>query len=158
MKLIILGTNDLAKTIQNVAEQSGYEAVKILPEADNFEQFIADDTCFYPAFSDNELRYNWLLKINAAGGKIATIVHSSAYVSPRAVIGKGSAVLPNATVNNEAILTYGCIVDLGAIIDHNTLLGNGAHVAPGVVVKSSNLIPAFMNVERNVEQGQYPFQ
>lgn len=170
MKLIILGAGGYGKTIDDVASQLGkYEDIKflddnvagenILGKTESFKNLINDDTEFYPAFGDNEHRYNWILKLDEAGAKIATIIHPSAYVSPKAVIEKGSAVLPNASINYGAVITYGCIVNIGAIVDHNVLLGNGAHVCPGAVVKGENLIPAFMKIESGtvINRAQYPF-
>lgn len=170
MRLIILGAGKFGKTIEDVAGQlDKYEKINflddkaegedILGKTDDFKNFINDYTEFYPAFGDNELRYNWILKLDEAGAKIATIVHPSAYVSPKVVIGKGSAVLPNASINYGAVITYACIVNMGAIIDHNVLLGNGVHVCPGAVVKGENLIPAFMKIESGtvIKRAQYPF-
>ena len=168
MRLIILGAGGYGKTIEDVAGQlDKYEGIKFLDDkAENtsgktadFKDFINDYTEFYPAFGDNELRYNWILKLDEAGAKIATIVHPRAYISPKAVIGKGSAVLPNASINYGAVITYGCIVNIGAIVDHNVLLGNGDHVCPGAVVKGENLIPAFMKIESGtvINRAQYPF-
>lgn len=102
MRLIILGAGEFGKTIEDVAGQlDKYEKINflddkaegedILGKTDDFKNFINDYTEFYPAFGDNELRYNWILKLDEAGAKIATIVHPSAYVSPKVVIGKGSA-------------------------------------------------------------------
>ena len=123
MKLIILGTDDFGKTINDVVEQiSHYNEIVMLKKPEDFEDYINQDTEFYPAISDNELRYNWILKLDASGAQIATIIHPSAYVSPKAVIGKGSVILPHATVNNDAVVTYGCVVDIGAILDHHILL------------------------------------
>ena len=121
MRLIILGAGEFGKTIEDVAGQlEKYEDVKfvdekaedesILGKTDDFKNFINDETEFYPAFGDNELRNNWILRLDEAGAKIATIVHPRAYISPKAVIGKGSVVLPNASINYGAVITFGRIV------------------------------------------------
>lgn len=123
MRLIILGTDDFAKTMEDVAGQlEQYDSISILEATEDYKNYINENTEFFPAIYDNQQCYNLLLKIDADGGKIATIIHPSAYVSPKAVIGKGSAILPNATVNNDVVVTYGCVIDIGSIIDHHVLL------------------------------------
>lgn len=80
-------------------------------------------------------------------------------LSPKAVIKKGSAILPNASINYGAVITCACIVNMGAIVDHNVFLSNGVHVCPGAVVKGENLIPAFMKIESGtvIGRAQFPF-
>lgn len=170
MRLIILGAGGYGKTIEDIAGQlNRYEEINflddkaegenILGKIGDFITFINMDTEFYPAFGDNELRYNWITKLDEAGAKIATVVHPSAYISPKAVIEKGSAILPNASINYGAVITCACIVNMGAIVDHNVFLSNGVHVCPGAVVKGENLIPAFMKIESGtvIGRAQYPF-
>lgn len=168
MRLIILGAGGYGKTIEDVAGQlNKYEKISFLDDKAegvlginaDFKKFIGQDTEFYPAFGENELRYNWILRLDEAGASIATIIHPSAYISPKAVIGKGTAILPHASINYGAVITYACIVNFGTIIDHNVLLGNGVHVCPGAVIKGENLVPAFMKIESGtvIPRAQYPF-
>lgn len=141
MRLIILGAGGYGKTIEDVASQLNRykqisflddkaEGKNVLGKTDDFKNFINDETEFYPAFGDNELRYNWILRLDEAGASTATVIHPSAYISPKAVIGKGSAILPNASINY------------------------------GAVVKGENLIPAFMKIESGtvITRAQYPCQ
>ncbi len=169
MRLIILGAGGFGHTIKDICEQSGIYTDIILLDDDlsakdtsgkleTFTDYIDDNTEFYPAIGDNQKRYYWILKLDEAGAKITTIKHASAYISPTATIGKGSAILPNSTVGTNVAMGYGCIVNLGSIIDHDTFLGNAVHVAPGAVVKGENLISAFTKVDSGtvIEAREYP--
>lgn len=140
-RLIILGAGGYGKTIEDVASQLNRykqisflddkaEGKNVLGKTDDFKNFINDETEFYPAFGDNELRYNWILRLDEAGASIATVIHQSAYISPKAVIGKESAILPNASINY------------------------------GAVVKGENLIPAFIKIESGtvITRAQCPCQ
>lgn len=156
MRLVILGYGGYGRTIQDIAEQIGkYQSIVMLDDKvesaqgklDDFTKYIDDDTEFYCALGDNKLRYSWLLKIDEAKGKIATIIHPTAYVSPKAVIGKGSAILPHASVGTNAVLCYGVIVNMGATVDHDCVLGNAVHVAPGEVVRRAKIVEAFIKVD-----------
>ena len=158
MKLVIIGAGGYGQTVSDVAKQSGkYDKIVFLDdnkEADDvagkcsdFEKFIADDTEIYPAFGNNEARISFIEKLENLGANIPVIVHKTAYVSPRANLGKGTVVLPNAIVNTDTMVKEGCIINCGAIVDHGCVIEKGVHVCLGAIVKAENRIPAFMKVE-----------
>ncbi len=154
MKLIILGAGGYGQMIADVAEQLGYEvsflddrSEKAIDICTNFEQYIAEDTCFYPAFGNNESRVMWLEKLTEAGCNILTIIHPTAYVSPKAHVYPGTAILPGAIVNTGCIIKSGCIVNCGVVVDHGCTLEEGVHVCLGAIVKAENHLPRCMKVE-----------
>lgn len=91
-KLVILGAGGYANTVKDVSEQLGYDVIAMLDDRfadrtlDSFTKYIADDTEFIPAFGNNEFRLSWCDKITRADGRLATVVHPTAYVSPTASI------------------------------------------------------------------------
>lgn len=103
-KLVILGAGGYANTVKDVSEQLGYDVIAMLDDRfadrtlDSFTKYIADDTEFIPAFGNNEFRLSWCDKITRADGRLATVVHPSAYVSPTASVEKGVVVLPKAVI------------------------------------------------------------
>ncbi|HRK93623.1 MAG TPA: hypothetical protein PK451_09760, partial [Ruminococcus bicirculans (ex Wegman et al. 2014)] len=123
-KLVILGAGGYANTVKDVSEQLGYDVIAMLDDRfadrtlDSFAKYIADDTEFIPAFGNNEFRLSWCDKITRADGRLATVVHPTAYVSPTASIEKGVVVLPKAVINTDVTVKRGCIINLGAIVDH----------------------------------------
>lgn len=72
--------------------------------------------------------------IKQAGGKLATIIASSANVSRHASVGEGSVVLHNANINAGANIGKGCIINTGANIEHDAWIGNYSHVSTGAIV------------------------
>ena len=158
MRLVIIGAGGYGQTVCDVAEQSGkYEKIVFLDDnktADNvvgkcadFERFIADDTEIYPAFGNNEARLSFIEKLQEKGARIPTIIHKTAYVSPRAEVKEGCVVLPGAVINTDTVVEKGCIINCGALVDHGCIIENGVHVCLGAIVKAENRIPAFMKVE-----------
>ncbi len=158
MKLIILGAGGYGRTIADVAEQSGkYEKVlflddnakgdDILGKISEFKTYIDGDTEFYPAIGNNQKRIEWIHSLEAEDVLVATIIHPSAYISPKAIIGKGVGILPGAIINTDVVVGCGCIINIGTIVDHGTVLEEGVHLAPGAIVKGENKIEAFSKVE-----------
>lgn len=169
MRLVILGIGGYGRTIADVASQTGkYDEIIFLDDnscdaqvkgkCSEFVDYIDENTEFYPAIGNNRKRYQWILELDHENAAIATIIHPSSYVSPQAIIGKGTAILPMAVVNTKVTICYGAIINVGAIVDHDCLLGVGVHISPGAVVKGENVINAFEKIESGsvIETAQFP--
>ena len=169
MRLVILGAGGYGRTVEDVAAQTGaYEAILFLDDnsqaanvagrCSEYAAFADEQTAFYPAIGNNEVRLGWLEKLAESGCCVADIVHPTAYISPTVRMAQGVAVLPHAIVNTGCTLEGGCIVNCGAIVDHGCVLEAGAHVSPGAIVKAENRIPRCMKVESGevIQNRTYP--
>lgn len=151
-RLVILGSGGYGRTVYDVAEQLGY-SITVLDDSDrehpldSFSHYISDDTQFIPAFGNNELRLEWLERIEKAGGNLATLVHPLAYVSPKAYVSEGCAVLPGAIINTETRIGKGCIINLGATVDQDVLVEDGVHLCIRCIVKGENRISCCEKIE-----------
>ena len=157
-RLILLGAGGYGRTIADVARQLGtYDTIaflddtksgeNILGACEDYKTFADGNTAMYPAFGDNEARMLWISRLKETGIPIPSFLHPRAYVSPEAVIGEGTAVLPFAVVNTGVTVGAGCILNIGALVDHDTVIGDGVHLCPGVVVKARNRIPPMSRLE-----------
>jgi sugar O-acyltransferase (sialic acid O-acetyltransferase NeuD family) len=72
--------------------------------------------------------------VEAAGLKLPTLVHPSAYVAPSAQLGSGLQVLPQASIGPGAHIGRGVLINTGAIIEHDVGVGDFAVVGPGAVL------------------------
>ena len=171
MKLISMGAGGYGRVVAELAEQTGkYNQIlflddnstdeKVIGKCEAYECHIAEDTEFYVAFGANAFRMNWLNTLMDNGANIATIIHPTAYVSPTAKIGVGSAVLPKAIVNTNTVVNKGVIVNCGAAIDHDCIIGDGVHVCLNAVVKAENNIPELLKIEACtvIENRQFPIK
>ena len=158
MDLIILGVGGFGKTIADVAEQiNTFSTIRflddhatgeyILGKCEDYRRFKGENVCFYPAIGENGLRLSWLDRLAEEDCRIASIVHPSAYVSPRATLEVGTAILPGAMVNTGTRLGRGVLVNMGAMIDHGCILEEGVHICLGAIVKAENRIPALVKIE-----------
>ena len=103
---------------------------------------------FIPAFGNNAFRLEWINRIEESGGQLATLIHSTAYVSPTATIDPGTVILPHAIINTDVVINRGCIINLGAILDHGCILEEGVHIAPGAIVKGENRIEKIVRLKQ----------
>lgn len=163
MRLIILGSGGYGQTVADIAEQLGYDTIFLddsIPSCplSSYIAYINSDSEFIPAFGNNEFRLSWVEKLLDAGARLATLIHPSAYVSPRAIIKDGCVVLPKSIVNTDVIVESGCIINIGAIVDHGTVLEQGVHLAPGAIVKGENRVPRATKVDSGtvIEARKWP--
>ena len=159
-RLVILGAGGYGRTVADVAEQLGYSTI-VLDDTNpahplsSFQSYINSSTTFIPAFGNNAFRMEWVNRIEESGGRLATLIHPTAYVSPTATIHSGTVILPHAIINTDAVVGKGCIINLGTIVDHGCILEEGVHIAPGAIVKGENRIERLNKIEAGevVERG-----
>ncbi len=92
--------------------------------------------------------------IKNAGGKLATIIASTAYVSKYAVIGKGSIILHKAFVNAGVIIGENCIINTGSIVEHNTKVADFTHISTNSTINGDCKIGSDIFIGSNVTVNQ----
>lgn len=159
--LLILGAGGYGQTILELAQASGeYQKIaflddratgpQVLGRCEEFERFADEYPHLYPAFGNNELRMRWAQQIVASGYTVPTLVHPTAYVSPTARLGQGTAVLPKAVVNAHAVTGANCIINCGAILDHDCTVCEGAHIGLGAILKTGCRVEPLAKIEAAV--------
>ena len=150
--LVILGSGGYGKTVADVAIQLGYDIVQLDDTdkeypLDSFVEYIGEGVSFIPAFGNNAFRLEWIDNLKDAGADIATIIHPTAYVSPKTKIAEGVVILPHAIVNTDVTIERGCIINIGAIVDHGCVVEEGVHICLGSIVKAENKVSALSKIE-----------
>ena len=150
--LILIGGGGHCKSVIDVAESAGYTILGILDRQEEigkkvlaYEVIGVDDDI--PLFIDKaefvitvgfiknpSLRIKLYNKILQAGGKLATLVASTAYVSLYAKIGKGTVVMHRAFVNAGAEIGENVIINTLANIEHDACIGNQCHISTGAMI------------------------
>ncbi len=72
--------------------------------------------------------------IKSAGGNLATVVASTAYVSRHATLEEGTVVLHQASINAGAKIGKSVIINSCANIEHDAEVGNFCHVSTGAMI------------------------
>jgi sugar O-acyltransferase (sialic acid O-acetyltransferase NeuD family) len=86
--------------------------------------------------ADNGPRRRLYEKVSALGFDVVTAVHSTAVISPSAILGNGATIAANAVVGPESSLGKNVIVNTAAVVDHDCRLGDHVHVAIGARLAS----------------------
>ena len=104
---------------QTVLNVSVIGAIGGLSNVDRLDSYRAACEQVIVAVGNNAVREKITTQLVDAGFYIATVIHPRAFVSPSAVVGRGSAVMAGAIVGAEARLGLGSIVNCGAVVDHH---------------------------------------
>jgi len=154
-KLILVGGGGHCKSVIDVAESTGWTILGIL----DLDENVGKEILGYPTIgNDNqipafiqqsfflvtvgqiknvELRIKLHERILMAGGKLATVIASDAYVSKHAEIGKGTVIMHKAVVNAGAKIGLGCIINTMANIEHDAVIGDYCHISTGAMINGA---------------------
>ena len=150
--LILVGGGGHCKSVLEAAESAGYSILGVLDMPEEVGKEIlstkvigTDDDI--PTYVDKAefvitvgfiknptIRIKLYNKIKEAGGKLATVVASTAYVSKYAEIGEGTVVLHQAYVNARAKVRKNVILNTATNIEHDVVIGDHCHISTGTMV------------------------
>lgn len=150
--LILLGGGGHCKSVIDVAESAGYNILGVLdmPEEvgksvldykvigtdDDIPQYVdkAEFIITVGFIKNPAIRVHVYNKVKGAGGKLATIVASTAHVSRYATLGEGTVVMHQAVVNAGAKIGENCIINTFCNIEHDAVIGAQCHISTGTMV------------------------
>ncbi len=152
-KLLILGAGQYGFAAKEVAEAMGcFDRVEFLDDHNPIAVGkLADiDTAQYTAavvaIGNPVVREKWLQRIE----KLATLVHPRAFISPSAVIGKGSIIEAGAVLSMGATIGKGTIVMANAVVGHNATVGDSCQLKYNCTVSENSTVPNHTKVDCNV--------
>lgn len=151
--LILIGGGGHCKSVIEVAESAGYEIKGILDMPDEvgkevlpghkvigtdneIPQYVEEcDFVITVGFIKNPaLRIKLYNKVKVAGGRLATIIASTAHVSKYTELGEGTVIMHQAFVNAGAKIGDNCIINTFVNIEHDAEVGNQCHISTGTMV------------------------
>lgn len=151
--LILIGGGGHCKSVIEVAESAGYQIKgildmpdevgkevlpghKVIGTDDEIPQYVEEcDFIITVGFIKNPaLRIKLYNKVKAAGGRLATIIASTAHVSKYAELGEGTVIMHQAFVNAGAKIGDNCIINTFVNIEHDAEVGNQCHISTGTMV------------------------
>ena len=153
--LIFIGGGGHCKSVIEAAESAGYRILGVLDLPDKLGKGVLsakvigtdEDIPYYVdkaefvvtvGFINNPAtRIELYNKVKEAGGRLATIIASTAYVSKYASIGEGTVVMHHAFVNAGAQVGKNVIINTFANIEHDAVVGDQCHIATGTIVNGN---------------------
>ena len=150
--LILLGGGGHCKSVIEVAESADYNILGVLdrPEEvgkqvldykvigtdDDIPQYVdkAEFVITVGFIKNPAIRIKLYNKVKEVGGKLATIIASTARVSKYATIGEGTVVMHQAFVNAGAHIGANCIINTFCNIEHDAQIGDQCHISTGTMV------------------------
>ena len=151
--LILIGGGGHCKSVIEVAESAGYEIKgildmpdevgkdvlpghKVIGTDDEIPQYVEEcDFVITVGFIKNPaLRIKLYNKVKVAGGRLATIIASTAHVSKYAELGEGTVIMHHAFVNAGAKIGDNCIINTFVNIEHDAEVGNQCHISTGTMM------------------------
>lgn len=150
--LILLGGGGHCKSVIEAAESAGYSILGILDRPEEVGKEVLSAKVIgtdedIPNFVDKTefvitvgfilnpaIRIKLYQKVKEAGGTLATIIASTAYVSKYATIGEGTVVMHHAFVNAGAKVGNNVILNTFTNIEHDAMIGDQCHISTGTMV------------------------
>ena len=150
--LILVGGGGHCKSVIEVAESAGYTILgivdrpeelgklvldyKVIGVDDDIPQYVekAEFVITVGFIKNPALRIKLYNKAKEAGGKLATIVASTAHVSKYATLGEGTVVMHQAFVNAGAQIGNNVILNTFTNIEHDAVVGDQCHISTGTMV------------------------
>jgi sugar O-acyltransferase (sialic acid O-acetyltransferase NeuD family) len=75
-----------------------------------------------------------LRSLDEHGIRPATVIHPTAHIGPRVIVGHGSIICPGVVLTCDISLGRAVIVNFGASVGHDGRVGDAAFIAPGAHV------------------------
>ena len=150
--LILVGGGGHCKSVIEVAESAGYTILGIVDRPEELGKLVLDYKVIgvdddIPQYVEKAefvitvgfikipaLRIKLYNKVKEAGGKLATIVASTAHVSKYATLGEGTVVMHQAFVNAGAQIGNNVILNTFTNIEHDAVVGDQCHISTGTMV------------------------
>ena len=156
--LILLGGGGHCKSVIDVAESVGYHILGVLDLPENVGTSVLDYKVIgtdddIPLYVDKaefiitvgfiktpSIRVSLYQRVKELGGKLATIIASTAHVSKYATISEGTVIMHHAVVNAGAYVGVNSIINTFTNIEHDTIIGNQCHISTGSMVNGNSKI------------------
>lgn len=150
--LILIGGGGHCKSVIEAAESAGYSilgvldmpedvgkdilSTKVIGTDDDIPQYVdkAEFVITVGFIKNPAIRIKLYNRVKEAGGKLATIIASTAYVSKYATIGEGTVVMHHAFVNAGAKVGENVILNTFTNVEHDAVIGDQCHISTGTMI------------------------
>ena len=156
--LILIGGGGHCKSVIEAAESAGYQimgvldlpeelgkpvlATKVVGTDDDIQAYVdkAEFVITVGFIKSPAIRIKLYNRVKEAGGRLATIIASTAYVSKYATIGEGTVVMHHAFINAGAKVGANVILNTFTNVEHDAVIGDQCHISTGTMVNGECVV------------------
>ena len=131
---ISMGWKILGYCEKQEKKQNPYQLKYFGSERDEKNISLLKKNFCFVAIGDSDARKKVFEFLTKNEITVATAIHSSAVVSPKAQIGSGVMIAPLVTINSNAVIHDGAICNSSSVIEHDCEVGRFAHIAPNATL------------------------
>ena len=151
LNLLILGAGTHGRDVMEIAESlhifrkisfldDNIEGENIVGRCEDVSSFRKEYPCAFVAIGNNMIRRKYTQILSDCYFLIPSIVSPDASVSPKAKIGKGVAILPQARVGEAEIKDF-CILSSNSLVNSDAVVGSFSHIDCGGIVLKGDCVP-----------------
>jgi len=141
--MYLYGASGHAKVIIEILEKLGKEVTGLFDDNPEIKQLMGYQVFgtyvsskhfvdqLIISIGDNELRKK-LSELHSFN--YGQAIHPSTFISPRALLGEGTVVMANATINTGTRIGVHVIINTAASIDHDCIVGDFVHISPNATL------------------------
>lgn len=149
MKLLILGAGEYGQLVKELARKK-YTTIDFLDDGSDaaigplsaYKELKDQYNDAIVAIGNNEIRMEWLNKLEELGYTLPTLISDKAYISPSSTIEPGVIIEPMVAINTSAKVMKGSIISAGAVVNHNSIVQQGCHIDCNAVVGANAIVPS----------------
>lgn len=167
LNLLILGAGSHGHNVRETAERLRiFQKISFLDDVavgndiigkcSDCASFLDEYSCAFVAIGNNERRKYYADMLRKCGFMLPTLIHPDTTVSKNAVIGEGTIIMAQATIN-AAVVGDCCIVASNALVSFGATLHDFTRLECGAMVMKESDVPELTTVQsgaifRNKEQ------
>jgi len=167
LNLLILGAGSHGHNVRETAERLRiFQKISFLDDVavgndiigkcSDCASFLGEYSCAFVAIGNNERRKYYADMLRKCGFMLPTLIHPDTTVSKNAVIGEGTIIMAQATIN-AAVVGDCCIVASNALVSFGATLHDFTRLECGAMVMKESDVPELTTVPsgaifRNTEQ------
>lgn len=158
MNLLILGAGSHGHAVYEIADKLGiFQKIRFLDDTvtdssvigriNDYANFVDDYPMCFIAIGNNGLRKQLAEQVTEAGYITPHLISNETSIARGVSIGRGTIVMPQATINTGAEIGDFCIIASNSLIGFNATVENYAHCDCASVVMKDCAVPELTTVE-----------
>lgn len=158
MNLLILGAGSHGHAVYELAEKLGvFQKIAFLDDkitgdhvigrVEDCERYVKEYPLCFIAIGQNQRRRELAERATAAGFIIPRLISADTSVARGVKIGRGTIIMPQATVHTGAVIGDFCIIASNALISFNATVGDYAHCDCASVVMKDCAVPEMAMIQ-----------